>query len=188
MSATAVRDRHCLRPVLVRAMPSTEPPALDEQRVSELYAQAESRARHARSGLPAYVQGNLAVDFRGRGEDPQFGPQATTRSDLPDPQAWVAGILSVVLECIVGARPAHQLVRWMTPEAHEPVARKHQVAVRRGVGPLHRPHVRRVRVSEPADGVAEASAVVWHESRIRAVALRLNGVDGRWLITELQIG
>ncbi|MFC6714722.1 Rv3235 family protein [Branchiibius cervicis] len=41
---------------------------------------------------------------------------------------------------------------------------------------------------EPADGVAEVCLVVQHEGRVRAVAARLSGVDGRWLVTALQIG
>jgi hypothetical protein len=63
--------------------------------------------------------------------------------------------------------------------------------------------VRSVRVCEPADGVAEVSAVVVGleavaatkgrtgaagRRRCRAVALRLEGVDGRWMMTALTMG
>jgi hypothetical protein len=45
-----------------------------------------------------------------------------------------------------------------------------------------------VRVCEPADGVAEAAAVVHGPQRTRAVALRLEGMDGRWRVTAFQAG
>jgi hypothetical protein len=42
-------------------------------------------------------------------------------------------------------------------------------------------------VDEPADGVAEVCAVVSHGERFRAIALRLEGIDGRWRCTVLQL-
>jgi hypothetical protein len=43
-------------------------------------------------------------------------------------------------------------------------------------------------VCEPADGVAEVSAVFRCSHRVGAMAMRLQGVDGRWRITALQMG
>ena len=48
--------------------------------------------------------------------------------------------------------------------------------------------VGRVHVSEPVDGVAEISAVARRDGRAHAVAARLEGIDGRWQCTALQIG
>ena len=48
--------------------------------------------------------------------------------------------------------------------------------------------VGRVHVSEPVDGVAEVSAVARRDGRAHAVAARLEGIDGRWRCTALQIG
>jgi hypothetical protein len=48
--------------------------------------------------------------------------------------------------------------------------------------------VRSVRVTSPAPGVVEASAVVIGGERARAVALRLEVVRGRWLATAIEIG
>ena len=49
-------------------------------------------------------------------------------------------------------------------------------------------HLLSVHVCEPADGVAEVSTVFRRGGRARAVAFRLQGVDGRWRITALQVG
>lgn len=48
--------------------------------------------------------------------------------------------------------------------------------------------VRSTRVCVLRDGVVEACAVVLDGPRVRAVALRLEGLDGRWRVTALQIG
>ena len=58
----------------------------------------------------------------------------------------------------------------------------------RGVPAGRRAVVRSVRVCEPADGVAEASAVVVDGGRVRAVAFRMVGLDGRWRVEALQVG
>jgi hypothetical protein len=53
---------------------------------------------------------------------------------------------------------------------------------------LHRAGVRSVRVSEPADGVAELCATVETGRRVRALAMRLEEHHGRWCCTRLQLG
>jgi len=49
-------------------------------------------------------------------------------------------------------------------------------------------HLLNVRVCEPADGVAEISVVFRRAERVRALAFRIQGLDGRWRITALQTG
>jgi hypothetical protein len=48
------------------------------------------------------------------------------------------------------------------------------------LGPVH--------VCEPVDGVAEVPVVARRAGRAHAVAARLEGLDGRWRCTALQIG
>jgi hypothetical protein len=43
-------------------------------------------------------------------------------------------------------------------------------------------------VSEPADGVAEVCALVRRGARSTAVALRMEGMDGRWQCTAIELG
>ena len=172
-------------PLRVVPAPSAEPEPLDTATVTQLFA--DQASRKGRRG-PAYVQSSLAIDFREVGEDPIFGPQATRRSDLPEPGVWATQIIGAVLECTTGLRPVTQLARWLDTIPREMVAHRYTMAQRRGTRPLGRSSVLRARACEPADGVAEVSLVVQHEGRVRAVAARLSGVDGRWLVTALQIG
>ncbi|MFP5347666.1 MAG: Rv3235 family protein [Actinomycetes bacterium] len=48
--------------------------------------------------------------------------------------------------------------------------------------------VKKVRVCEPADGVVEGCGVVVQGDRVRAVAVRLEGMDGRWRATAVEVG
>ena len=115
-----------------------------------------------------------------------FGPQPTARDALPDPQAWAGRMVQAVVEVLSGVRPLAQLVRWTSPDVYAGLQRRS--AAEPGPRPGRRAIVRSVHVSEPADGVAEACAVVIAHGRVRAVALRLEGLDGRWVMTALEIG
>lgn len=155
-------------------------------------AEAVRRTRAASDQRPGYVQDALAVDFEAASDDQVFGPQSTTRADLPDPAGWAARLGLAILEVMTGARSAPQVVRWTTPEVYAVVARRGALVARRSAqgtsGRRQRIHVVRVRVCEPADGVAEAAVIVRHGDRVRAVAMRLVGQDGKWRVTALQIG
>lgn len=165
----------------VRPIPRTEPP------VVQLCAEdwGEQRPSAADSG---YVQGTLAVDFDRSCEDGFFGPQATASNELPDPGPWARQMIRAALEVINGVRPADQLNRWVTPEIRDRIARRGVLARRRRARPRHPSTVRTALTCMPADGVVEISAVVAHAGRVRAVAVRMVGVDHRWLITVFEVG
>lgn len=142
-------------------------------------------------GSTAYVQGELAVDFGSTGEsgrsDGFFEPQPTASSELPDAARYADRLVRLVLETMDGTRPSRQLHHWVEPSIHERLTAAGVLARRRRVRP--RPHrVLAVRVCEPVDGVAEVAVVVRTGGRTRAMALRLAGLDGRWLLTALEIG
>lgn len=135
-----------------------------------------------------YCQVPFAMALGATQRDTFFEPQPTPSTDLPDPKVWTARALRVVLEVMDGSRPARQLNRWVTRGIHDRAARRGLLARQRG-GQGHRVNlVRSVHVCTPTDGVAEAAALVVHNGRHRAVALRLQGVDGRWLMTAFEMG
>lgn len=156
-------------------IPDNEPPPLP-------------RGVHPDAPDPRFVQGCLAVDFQLEGHDELFGPQSTGRADLPDPEAWAQRLLTAILEAMDGVRPAGQLSRWISPDIRERITRRGILARQRHQRPGGAHRVRALRVCEPADGIAEVAAVISHRARVRAVALRMTGVDGRWLITALELG
>ena len=162
-------------PVRVQPIPDCSPPPIDP---TTLTVDDEPTG---------YQQGMLAVDFQPH-EESWFGPQPTPSRDLPEPTKWAGHIAQALVEVMSGTRPAPQVIRWTAPEVYSVVARRSAVAGRRGVTSGRRAVVRRVLVCEPADGVAEACAVVVDHDRVRALAMRLTGLDHRWMVTALQVG
>jgi Family of unknown function (DUF6459) len=170
--------------IQVRPIPDISPPVID------------SRAAVLPERSP-FTQGTLAISFSGDYDavadprDPKdredFGPQRTFSSDLPEPKAWVRYMAQALIEVMSGARPAPQVIRWTTPQVYSAVARRNAASGRRTVI-ARRAIVRRVRICEPVDGVVEACAVVVDNGRVRALALRLIGVDRRWVVSALQVG
>jgi hypothetical protein len=144
--------------------------------------------------VPAAANGHSTADKRRRSHrypDDEFGPQQTSRVLLPEPKAWAGRLVQAIIEVTAGVRPLAQLVRWTTTDVYDAVqCRVHDALHNPRPVPARRPAevVRSVHLSEPADGVAEVCAIVQQGPRCRAIALRLEGVDGRWQCTALQLG
>jgi hypothetical protein len=122
--------------------------------------------------------------------------QAARPADLPDPNAWAAAFAQAAVEVMEGHRPASQLVRLTTSEVYADARRRGELAQRQRLAQpsrggirqaVVRALVRSVHVFEPAEGVAEVTAVVRRGSRVRALALRLEAVDTRWRCTALEL-
>ncbi len=173
-----------LQPVRVLPAPRHSPPGIP------LPTHDQGQVERAADAVP-YVQDALAVDFAAASDDQIFGPQPTHARDLPDPQEWAAHIAQALVEVMHGSRPPSQVMRWTTPEVYAVVARRGSRAARRASGrraPLRRTRVTRVRICEPAPDVAEAAVVLVDGVRVRALAARLVGRDGRWIVEALQVG
>jgi len=157
-------------------------PQLDlEFRPAEI-SQAEPRLR-AQTMLPTAAPSDApsrtkteALDF--------FDRQPTSDANLPDPKRWAARLSQAIVEVRAGSRPAHQLLRWTSIDVFESLSA--DVNGHAGSS-ADCGRISSVHVTRPADGVAEVSAVVTGRQRARAIALRLEGWDGRWLCTTLAI-
>lgn len=119
-------------------------------------------------------------------------PEKTPTRALPHPDEFLRSLTLGVLEVIAGVREASQLARWLAQEPFLRLVTRANLAARarsaRGV-PARRPRnqIMSLRYSSPADGVIEASLVVDGVARTRAVAIRLEGLDGRWRATDVAI-
>jgi hypothetical protein len=177
-SPTPGTERPRLRLVVV---PTPQPPLEDERQPVRLVLPgiAAPRPVHRPGPRPRF-----APDAAPR--DGDFGPAWSPREVLPDARDAGRRLITLTLEAMAGRRPLAQLQpmtsagvfaalsagrrpRWCT-EGTAPLI----------VGPVH--------VCEPVDGVAEVSAVARRGGRAHAVAARLEGIDGRWRCTALQIG
>jgi hypothetical protein len=126
------------------------------------------------------------VTARAAAPDADFAPVWSTRGDLPDPREAGRRVLTTVLETLAGRRPAAQLGRLTTPVVLAALsAGRRPRWCAEGASPIV---LGTVHVCEPVDGVAEVSAVARRAGRAHAVAARLEGIDGRWRCTAVQIG
>jgi hypothetical protein len=118
--------------------------------------------------------------------DAEFGPAWSSRADLPDPRETGRRLITMTLEALAGRRPLAQLQAMTSLGVYSALTGGRRPAwCTTGTAPLI---VGTVLACEPVDGVAEISAVARRGGRAHAVAARLEGVDGRWRCTALQVG
>ena len=121
-----------------------------------------------------------------------FAPQRTPTTALPSPEPFLRNLTLGVLEVFAGVREVDQLARWLTEEPYRKLVTRSNLAARarsaRGM-PAKRPvhAILSVHESSPADGIVEAVVVVRGPARTRALAVRLEGMDGRWRATSLAL-
>ncbi len=123
-------------------------------------------------------------------------PQATADDDehqrprtpaalLPSARPVAHALVQGLLEVLAGVRPVSQLQRATTPELFAELelavqAKPRDTGTRPATGA-----VRSLHVQERPDGVAEVCATVHSGARVVAIALRLEGLSGRWTCSEL---
>jgi hypothetical protein len=163
-------------------VPTPGPPLQDEREPVRLLVPGRRTRRLApppgprpRLDLPA-VPGDAA----------DFGPTWSRRAELPDPQAVGRRLVTLTLEAFAGRRPVGQLQPLVSPALFTALSERRRPRwCTEGTAPLL---ISSLHVCEPVDGVAEVSAVARRGGRAHAVAARLEGIDGRWRCTALQIG
>jgi hypothetical protein len=108
------------------------------------------------------------------------------RAELPAARDAGRRLITLTLEALAGRRPLTQVRAMTSPGVFTALTQGRRPRwCAEGTAPLL---VGPVHVSEPVDGVAEISAVARRGGRAHAVAARLEGIDGRWRCTALQIG
>lgn len=120
--------------------------------------------------------------------DDDFDRRPTPLWQLPDPKVATAGIAQVLIDVLVGQRPVSQLNSVTTAPVRADILRTVASLPAQTRTTRVRLQVVSVRVTTPGPTVVEASAVIRGTQRSRAMAMRLEGLDGRWLCTALTVG
>ena len=123
-----------------------------------------------------------AVDVPTWSSEADIGVRRTATEHLPPARRAASVLARALVEVLSSRRPVAQLRVHCAPDIYAGLLE------RPFAGHQALPHLMNVRVCEPADGVAEVSAVFRRADRVRAIAFRIQGVDGRWRITALQLG
>jgi hypothetical protein len=170
-------ERPRLRLVVV---PTPQPPLEDERQPVRLVLPGIAAPRPVHRPGPRPRSGPDAA----RQDD--FGPAWSPRGVLPDARDAGRRLITLTLEAMAGRRPLAQLQQMTSAGVFAALsAGRRPRWCTEGTAPLI---VGPVQVCEPVDGVAEVSAVARRGGRAHAVAARLEGIDGRWRCTALQIG
>lgn len=120
-----------------------------------------------------------------------FDFQRCSSAELPDPEPLIENLARGVIEILLGVREVQQIARWVTESTYEQLMRRALTA--RRARALRRQRqvpgfaISSVRTCHTADGVVEGAVVVRSGGRTRAVAMRLERLDGRWRATAIGV-
>lgn len=125
-------------------------------------------------------------------KDELFDYQPTSTDQLPPAKEFVESFVPKVLEGIHGLREIRQMTKWMNHSVYQAVeARAASIRRRNNATKNSAPRPKfalgNVVISEPRDGVCEAAAVIHGPTRVRAVALRMEGLDHEWKATSFRM-
>jgi hypothetical protein len=146
-----------------------------------------------RPAMPfAQVQGTLDLDLDGD-SDPASRPglRVVTGADR-ELDAFSARFAQAVVEVVGGDRGVHQLMRWTTEWVYADLMHRSHALHRATPGGERlrrvRATVRSVHLFRPHDDAAELSIHVRHGHRSRAIAARIERIEGRWRCSVLDFG
>ena len=112
--------------------------------------------------------------------DSEFAPQPTSSSQLPDIQPLLSQFIHNAVEIWAGRRSPQQLQTMCHYKVYAEL-QKNATSLKE-IG-----RVRKTRITQPLDGVCEATVTIRFGDRLRVVAIRFEGLDGRWLCTCLTL-
>ena len=124
--------------------------------------------------------------------DDYFGSQFPSSTDLGDPKPVLSFLALSVIETIAGIRDIEQCARWLTDGVYQQLRQKSLASTRsRAEGQIKalRPNITVGRIStfSPREGIVEGVVIVHNLGRARAVAIRLEGYNGRWRARSLAV-
>jgi hypothetical protein len=140
----------------------------------------------------ASTQGTLALEYDDQPE-PQCRPDLQVVSALrAELDTFAKRFCAAVVEVVGGDRGPQQLLRWTTADVYADLVRRCE-ALAGTTGSDQRlrrlrAQVRSVHLFCPSVRSAELSVHVRHGERSRAIAARLEHVEGRWTCVALQFG
>jgi hypothetical protein len=136
-----------------------------------LFGRKESQVRNKLYLIPT---------SHGESYEADFAPTASSLSELPNATRWTLTYLITALEIMATRRPASQVARTTHRYTYNCLLAQ--------VGSLKEvPKIKSIRRSQPIVGVIELSATLIFKERIRALVARFEGVDHKWLCTELSL-
>jgi len=122
----------------------------------------------------------LAPSTFGEDFDPEFAPEPTSAEDLPDITELMSQFMHNVLEIWAGRRSASQVQAMCHHLIFADIQRT--AGQQKVLG-----RIRKIKLTQPLDGICESAITVRYGDRLRVVAIRFEGLGKRWLCTALTL-
>ena len=165
----------------LRLVSSCEDPALWTHPQLDLYSLSEISNKKKFEPLPQQsAKLYLIPSSFGEEYEPGFEPVPTSASELPDLHTWTMKFAVSVVEIWAGRRQPAQLISRCHRHIYMQLLK--QVGSQKEIG-----RIRTIHQSQPLDGICESTITVRYGDRLRAMVIRFEGVDKRWLCTELRL-
>lgn len=127
-----------------------------------------------------YLIPSFDRDFGEEWSHPKFSYSSSPLSELPNISTWSKSFIISVIEIWAGRRSILQISgnshRLVTRRVHYYANKLQNVC-----------KIRRIYLSQPIEGVSEITVTLLIGERVRSLILRFEGVDKRWICTELQL-
>ena len=122
----------------------------------------------------------LVASTFGEEYEEDFAPKPTSATDLPDIHELTFQFIHNVIEIWAGRRSASQVQALCHHLIFADLQRKS--GEQKMIG-----KIRKIKVTQPLDGISESTVTIRYGDRLRVVAIRFEGLDGRWLCTALTL-
>lgn len=179
MWRVACEDEHAAMKTIadvkpIRLISSTTPPELWSHPALDLYPDCFEE-RKPQEALLYTTPSTFGEYF-----DEDDRPTPTSARELPDIHSWTMSFAINVLEILAGRRTPAQLAT----RCHRVIFLRltSLAGTTKEIG-----RIRKIHQEAPLDGICESVITVRFGDRIRALAIRAEGVDGRWLCTALRL-
>ena len=160
---------------------SNEDPEMWNHPQLDLYSLSEVAANRKVEKLPEQrAKLYLIPTTFGEEFEPGFEPVPTSATELPELHAWTMKFAVSVVEIWAGRRQPAQLISKCHRQIYMNLLK--QVGSQKEIG-----RIRSIHQCQPLDGICESTITVRFGDRLRAMVIRFEGVDQRWLCTELRL-
>jgi hypothetical protein len=158
---------------------STEDPAMWSHPVLDLFAK-EKKFGEVQEDVVHRTKLYLVPTTFGEEYEDGDEPVPTSAQDLPDIHIWTMRFAVSVIEIWAGRRQPAQLIshchRFIYMDLLKAVGSQKEIG-----------RIRTIHQNEPLDGICESTVTVRYGNRLRAMVIRFEGVNEKWLCTELKI-
>lgn len=127
-----------------------------------------------------YLVPTTDTEFGNELSHPKFSPIPSSLAELPDLFQWSENFVIAVIEVWSGRRSALQLSR----NCHRSVINK---IIEEGKHLNQKCQIRKLYTNQPIEGVIEVVVTLRVQDRVRSLTLRFEGVDKRWICTDLNL-